>query len=115
MSYYHPSLLLQVKSTSEDGKQKLYPHQALGRELCAPCNDTTHKYCEGYGCACPCRDPKPCKPRIKRNRNGLTEEGQRDQIGFPFDEYEALDVGNAMDANAVRQALDCITDEEGQS
>jgi hypothetical protein len=39
MSYYHPSLLLQVKSTSEDGKQKLYPHQALGRELCAPCND----------------------------------------------------------------------------
>ena len=72
-------------------EQTLYPW--LGRLICAPCCDTIHKHCEGGGCTCACHDScPPRKQKVKRDRDGLSEEERKNQIGFPFDDYSSLKI-----------------------
>jgi len=67
---------------------------SLGRWVSNECNDGTHdRHCLHSDCECACHDPVPKpEPKPRRDKNGLTEEERRDQIDFPFDDYESLEV-----------------------
>jgi hypothetical protein len=74
-------------------KQQLYWASQQGRWVCARCSDLNHLWCEKHKCNCGCRDPMPPrKPKLARDRNGLSEEERRDQINFPYDDFESLRV-----------------------
>jgi hypothetical protein len=84
-------------------QQKLYKHQALERLLCAPCNDAIHKHCEGYECTCLCRDARPPRVRVRRDKNGLSEQERSAQYGLPFADHAPLTVSSCK-ASGVSEA-----------
>jgi hypothetical protein len=86
------NLLLAGDPNPVEIKQPFYPMVALGRQICQRCNDGYHfKKCLGFDCQCPCRDSVP-QPKVVRDRNGLTEEERRNQVDFPFDKHQPLEV-----------------------
>ena len=68
-------------------------HQRLDRWLCVRCSDCLHKWCCQGPCQCLCRDQRVRRPKLDRDRNGLSEMERQQQTALPFGPEAGFKVG----------------------
>jgi hypothetical protein len=67
-------------------KQPLFWTSQQGRQICGPCNNLWHRFCEGANCECLCRElrdeseSKSCK----RAKHKTKTDQRRAQTEFKF-------------------------------
>jgi hypothetical protein len=67
-------------------EQRLFGAAQQGRQVCGPCNNLCHRFCEGANCECLCRELRDESENKKRKQTKYKAEAglSRDQAEFQF-------------------------------